>query len=78
MSFDKYSWTDVEDLAELLEENHPEVDPYTLRFTRLREMVEALEDFQAEEGQRVNEAILEAIQGAWIEIRQGQGETEEE
>jgi len=42
----------------------------TLRFTRLREWVEQLPEFEPEPEQRVNERILEAIQAAWIELRQ--------
>ncbi|MEM1212741.1 MAG: Fe-S cluster assembly protein IscX [Planctomycetota bacterium] len=61
------SWTDVEDLGLELFEAHPGIDPTTVRFDRLRDLVEGLEEFEPEEGQRVNEQILEAIQAAWIE-----------
>lgn len=62
-------WTDVEDIVELLEENHPEIDVYSLRFTHLHKLVRELEGFN-DEHYRSNEKILEAIQGAWIEVRQ--------
>jgi FeS assembly protein IscX len=64
---DTFGWTDIEDIALALVEAHPDVDPTTVRFDRLREMVEELEDFEPEPGQTVNEQILEAIQAAWIE-----------
>ena len=40
-----------------------------MRFTALREMIEALPDFAPEPGQNVNEQILEAVQAGWIEER---------
>ena len=62
-----FSWTDIEDIAIALVETHPDVEPLSVRFTKLRQMVEALEDFHAEAGHPVNEQILEAIQAAWHE-----------
>ncbi len=67
---DTFSWTDVEDIAIALAETYPSVDPLTVRFTKLREMVESLDDFKAQEGHPVNEQILEAIQAAWHEEAQ--------
>ncbi len=64
---DTFGWTDIEDISLALIEEHPDVDPTSVRFDRLREMVEDLEDFEPEPGQMVNEQILEAIQAAWIE-----------
>ena len=64
-----FSWTDIEDIVLALDEAHGEVDPMTVRFTDLRRMVEALDDFEPEPGQNVNEQILEAIQAGWIEER---------
>lgn len=65
-----FSWTDIEDIVLALDEAHPGVDPTAVRFTQLREMVEALEDFEPAPGQKVNEQILEAIQAGWIEERE--------
>lgn len=62
-----FSWTDIEDIALALLDEYPDVDPTEVRFDRLREMVQDLEDFEPEPGQQVNEQILEAIQAAWIE-----------
>jgi len=64
---DTFGWTDIEDIALALFEEHPDVDPTAVRFDRLREMVEELEEFEPEDDQTVNEQILEAIQAAWIE-----------
>jgi len=68
---DHLHWPDVEEIAEELEDAHPDVDPLTVRFTDLRRMVEALPDFEEQEGHPCNERILEAIQANWIRERQG-------
>lgn len=62
----KLKWTDSEDLALLLHEERPGVDPLTVRFTDLREWVLALPDFD-DDPKGSNEAKLEAIQMAWLE-----------
>ena len=59
-------WTDVQDIAIELCENHPDIDPITVRFTDLRDWVMALDNF-ADDPNRCGEKILEAIQMAWIE-----------
>ncbi len=61
------NWLDVTDLGFELNQAYPGQNPLELRFTQLRDMVEALENFQAQEGHPVNEAILEAIQSCWHE-----------
>jgi FeS assembly protein IscX len=58
-------WTDVQDIAIELEERHPDVDNVNLRFTDLHRWVMELPDF-ADDPNRSNEKILEAIQAAWI------------
>jgi FeS assembly protein IscX len=63
------SWRDIEEIALSLDETHPAVDPRSVRFTDLKALVEGLDDFAAEPGQRPNENILEAIQQAWIDER---------
>ena len=62
-------WTDIEDIAIELEENHPDMDNVNLRFTDLHKWVTELEDFD-DDPQKSNEKILEAIQMAWIEERE--------
>ena len=64
----KLRWTDVQDIAIELEEHHPDVDNVNLRFTDLHRWVMELPDF-ADDPNRSNEKILEAIQAAWIEER---------
>lgn len=64
----KLRWTDVQDIAIELEERHPEADNVNLRFTDLHRWVMELPDF-ADDPNRSNEKILEAIQSAWIEER---------
>jgi FeS assembly protein IscX len=61
-------WLDVEDIAEALEEEYPNIDIYALRFTELHKYVINLEGFD-DEPNKSNEKILEAIQGEWFEIR---------
>lgn len=64
----KLRWTDVQDIAIELEERHADVDNVNLRFTDLHRWVMELPDF-ADDPNRSNEKILEAIQAAWIEER---------
>lgn len=63
----KLHWLDVEDIALRLLEEHPDVDPLSVRFTDLKKMVEALPDFEEQPGHPVNEKILETIQVTWYE-----------
>jgi FeS assembly protein IscX len=64
-------WTDVEEIAEALEEQHPAQDLYAIRFTDLREWVMKIDGF-AGDPTRCNEKILEAIQAAWFALRAGE------
>ncbi|MDO5059001.1 MAG: Fe-S cluster assembly protein IscX [Neisseria sp.] len=59
-------WTDTQHIAEELYDNHPEIDPKTVRFTHLRELIIALPDFD-DDPARSGEKILEAVQQAWID-----------
>jgi FeS assembly protein IscX len=61
-------WTDVQDIAIELETAHPEADVVNLRFTDLWRWVQELPGF-ADDPQRSNEKILEAIQMAWLDER---------
>ena len=58
-------WTDVQQIAIELAEQHPDVDPVTVRFTDLHNWVLELDGF-ADDPKRSGERILEAIQQAWI------------
>tara|TARA_B100000959_G_scaffold23233_1_gene22419 strand:+ start:2809 stop:3006 length:198 start_codon:yes stop_codon:yes gene_type:complete len=59
-------WTDSLEIAISLANNFPEIDPKTINFVDLRELVLNLEEF--EEGHsKCGERVLEAIQMNWIE-----------
>jgi FeS assembly protein IscX len=60
------TWNDAEDIGILLSETHPEMDPFTVRFTDLHTYVTALPDFK-DDPKASNEGKLEAIQMAWHE-----------
>ena len=62
-------WTDVNDIAIELDEQHPDVDPTFILFTDLRKLVLSLEKF-TDDPEKTNEKILEAIQMLWIEERE--------
>ena len=59
-------WADSEDIGIRLQEEHPELDPLTVRFTDLLAWIVALPDFK-DDPQSSNEKKLEAIQMAWYE-----------
>ena len=61
-------WTDVREIGIALAESQPEVEPLSVRFTDLMEWVLALPGF-ADDRERCNEKILEAIQMAWLDER---------
>ena len=61
-------WTDIHEIAIELEERHPDADVVNLRFTDLWKWVQELPGF-ADDPQKSNEKILEAIQTAWLEER---------
>jgi FeS assembly protein IscX len=59
-------WTDTLEIAIALSERHADVDPKAIRFTDLHRWVQELPGF-ADDPNRSNEKILEAIQMAWID-----------
>jgi FeS assembly protein IscX len=61
----RMKWTDVQQIAEELYDQHPDVDPRTIRFTDLHNYVVGLDGFD-DEHNRGGEKVLEAIQAAWI------------
>lgn len=62
------TWKDALEIAIALDEAYPDVDPRYVRFTDLHAWVCGLDDF-ADDPERSNERILEAIQMAWLEER---------
>ncbi len=59
-------WIDVRDIAIALTEKHPNIDPRTVRFVELHNLVVDLEGFD-DDHSRGGEKVLEAIQSAWID-----------
>lgn len=59
-------WTDIQQIAEALCDEHPEVDPSRVRFVDLHNFVVDLEGFD-DDHSRGGEKVLEAIQQAWID-----------
>ena len=59
-------WTDTQRIAEELFDRHPEIDPKTVRFTQLRQLILDLPEFD-DDPQRCGERRLEAVQQAWID-----------
>jgi FeS assembly protein IscX len=59
-------WTDIQDIAIELTEQHGDKDPLAVNFVDLRNWVMALEGFD-DDPARCGEKILEAIQAGWIE-----------
>lgn len=59
-------WTDVQEIAIQLTEQHPDVDPRYINFVDMHRWVCELAEF-SDNPERSNEKILEAIQMAWID-----------
>jgi FeS assembly protein IscX len=64
------TWNDADDIARALVTAYPEQNPLRLSFPKLRQMVATLADF-VDNPDASNEAILEQIQMAWREEKQG-------
>ena len=60
------TWRDTEDIAIALDEQHPDVDPLSVRFTDLHRWVTELPGF-SDDPKASNEKLLEAIQMAWLD-----------
>lgn len=63
------TWDMAEEIAIRLHEEHPDLDPLTVRFTDLHAWIVAWPEF-SDDPKRSNEKKLEAIQMAWYEERQ--------
>ncbi len=59
-------WTDVRDIAIALSEKHADIDPKTIRFVDLHNLIVDLDGFN-DDHHRGGEKVLEAIQAAWID-----------
>jgi FeS assembly protein IscX len=70
MPQDSFHWLDVQRIGEELAERHPDDDPLTITFPKLKIMVQALPGFAEQPGHPCNEKILETIQQVWIDERE--------
>lgn len=62
-------WIDSLEIAIALDEAHPGLNPLTINFVDLRNLVMGLDEFE-DDPAHCGEKILEAIQMAWIEERE--------
>jgi len=68
-------WDQSQEIAEVLTENHPGINPLQVRFTDLRQWVADSDEFD-DDPAGSSEAKLEAIQMAWNEIYEENNEDE--
>jgi FeS assembly protein IscX len=59
------TWTNVDELGEWLYDAYPDENPLDLELPELRQLVEALDGFEAGAGAPPGEALLESIRMAW-------------
>ena len=64
----KLTWLDTYEIALMLDEKYPDIDPRVLRFTDLHKWIVEMDEFD-DNSNDSNEKILEAIQMAWIDER---------
>jgi FeS assembly protein IscX len=64
-----FHWLDVQRIGEELADRHPDIDPLTITFPKLKAMVQELPGFKEQPGHPCNEKILETIQQTWIDER---------
>lgn len=66
---DALTWDDADEIASLLNELYPDIDPlYDINFEDLLEWVTKLDEFE-DDPEASNEARLEAIQMAWNDLK---------
>lgn len=70
-------WEQAEEIAEVLAENHPGLNPLDVRFTDLRQWVIDSDEFE-DDPSGSTEGKLEAIQMAWTEIYKEQQDDDSE
>jgi len=68
MAKQKLKWTDTEEIAFRLIDEHPSIDPLRVRFTDLHKYITSLPDF-GDNPKKSTESVLEAIQMRWHEER---------
>jgi FeS assembly protein IscX len=73
-----FGWLEVDQIAELLAERHPQLDPLRVNFVELKKLIQALPGFEEEPGHPCNEKILETVQAKWLEEKQDLARDDEE
>lgn len=61
-------WNDIREIGETLADEYPDVDPLTLSFVRLHEMICELDEFD-DDPEASTEKILEGILMVWLDER---------
>ncbi len=61
-------WTDIEDIAEALEEYYPDEEIERLRLADLHDLITTLNEFE-DDPERYNDRALEVLREAWLEVR---------
>jgi FeS assembly protein IscX len=69
-------WDQADEIAEVLAENHPGLNPLDVRFVDLRQWVIDLDEFD-DEASGSSEGKLEAIQMAWNELYEESSEDDD-
>lgn len=69
-------WDQADEIAEVLVENHPGLNPLDVRFADLRQWVIDLDEFD-DDPSVSTEGKLEAIQMAWKELYEDQSEDDD-
>ena len=62
----RLAWRDSNEIAIALADLYPQQDPQQVRFTELRRMILALNDFD-DDPDHCGEKVLEAVMLAWID-----------
>ena len=62
------NWSEIEEIAQLLEENYPDEDISDLKLSYLEEMIRAMPEFE-DVGTETTRQVLEDIMDTWLEIR---------
>jgi FeS assembly protein IscX len=61
-----FTWDEVNEIADALAINHPDIDPMELSFPKLHALITELPDFEDDPDQS-DEGKLETIQMAWYD-----------
>jgi len=69
-------WDQADEIAEVLAENHPGLNPLDVRFVDLRQWVIDLDEFDDDHAAS-SEGKLEAIQMAWNELYEENSEDDD-